>query len=174
MSKKTETNIQKLDMAARAADGYMYGISAKDREARSNRSARYIPEDEEILVKQSFKDEVDINNILDKYSRTGVLPETRSAIGQYLDLTNLPDYQTALNTVIQADEMFDELPAQVRDRFKNDPINLIEFMKNDENYEEAVALGLLDASAVERRRSIKTPEAKPQGSPAAGDGVPKT
>lgn len=174
MSKKTETTFQKPDMATRASDGYMYGLSAKDREARSARSARFIPEDEEILVKQSFKDEVDINNILDKYSRTGVLPETRSAIAQYLDLIKLPDYETALNTVIQADEMFDELPAQVRDRFKNDPVNLINFMKDDSNYDEAVKLGLMDEAAVARRSAIKTPEAKTQGSPAVGDGVPKT
>lgn len=157
-------------------DGFMYGLSVVDREARSNKSARVIPQIEydEPLVKQSFKDEVDVNNIIDKYMRTGVLPETRDIVGQYLDLINIPDYQSALNTVIQAEEMFDSLPAQVRDRFRNNPQELLDFVADDKNYDEAIKLGLLDAAAVERRSPKKTPDSAPKGGqPGSPTGDPK-
>ena len=60
----------------------------------------------ESRTKQSFKDECDINNILSKYQKTGIVNHINQSEGQYGDFTSEQDYQKALNTVIQAQDMF--------------------------------------------------------------------
>jgi len=90
---------------------------------------------------QSFKDECDINRIMAKHRKTGILRQTLER-PQYGDFSNLPDYQEAMNTVIQADTMFAELTSDVRERFSNDPQKFIEFCENPDNQDEAIRLGI--------------------------------
>ncbi len=96
------------------------------------------------LTKQSFKDECDINFIMNKWQRTGQIPD--SAVGtmrpRYGDFTNPNDYMEACNRVLDANEAFASLPAFLRDRFANEPANLIAFLGDADNQEEAIKLGL--------------------------------
>lgn len=96
------------------------------------------------LTKQSFKDECDINFILSKWKRTGQIPP--SQVGtlppHYGDFSNPTDYMDALNAVLEAKEAFAALPAFLRDRFANEPANLLRFLSIPENQEEAIRLGL--------------------------------
>lgn len=94
-------------------------------------------------TKQAFKDECDINNILAKYNKTGLLPDMIKANPQYGDFSDVPDYQTSLNIVAKVQEQFENLPAKVRDRFKNDPSQFLEFVNNKENLPEMEKMGLL-------------------------------
>lgn len=96
------------------------------------------------MTRQSEMESCDIHNILKQFSQRGFeeLVRQNAAAGQYADLTNLPDYQDALNTVMAADNAFAALPSQVRDRFGNSPQAFIEFLSNPDNQEEAVRLGL--------------------------------
>ena len=94
-------------------------------------------------TQQSFKDECDINNIVKRYRETGVITHLASSEAFYDDVSNVPDYQTALGVVMDAEEKFMQLPATVRKRFDNDPAQMLEFIQDDNNYEEAVSLGLL-------------------------------
>jgi phage internal scaffolding protein len=101
--------------------------------------------DEPSLALQSMADECDINHIMRRFELTGELPfNTNTRPASYGDFTQLTDYQSSLNLVIQAEEAFMSLPAVVRDRFNNGPSRLIDFVSNDANYEEAKRLGLLD------------------------------
>ena len=43
---------------------------------------------------------------------------------------------------MQAQQSFDSIPSEIRDRFNNDPKLLIDFLSKEENMEEAVKLGL--------------------------------
>lgn len=97
------------------------------------------------LTHQSFKDECDIGNIMKRYLRTGVLTHLTSLQARYGDLSNLPDYHTALNTVIQAQDSFDALPAVIRARFFNDPGQFMDFVSNPENRDEMVKLGMIES-----------------------------
>lgn len=97
------------------------------------------------LTKQSHKDECDINLILKRFERTGVLEHVRENPARYLDLPSDPDYQEALNTVIAAEQAFAELPSRVRERFNNDPGKFLEFTADPENLDEMVKLGLAKA-----------------------------
>lgn len=86
------------------------------------------------MTKQSFKAECDINNILVKYQKTGVFDHVQKYEGQYFDATET-DYHEAMNTVANADSMFNELPSRAREYFSNDPANFLKFF--DENGENS-------------------------------------
>ncbi|QXP07852.1 MAG: internal scaffolding protein [Arizlama microvirus] len=96
-------------------------------------------------TQQHFKDETDINNILRQFNITGQLP-TKTMSPRYGDFTGISDYHSALNQVIAAEDEFMSLPAQLRGRFNNDPQELIEFLNNSENKDEAQRLGLVTKS----------------------------
>ena len=95
------------------------------------------------LTQQHQKDQADINFIIEQFNVTGILP-TAPVSPQYGDFTGISDYQSALNAVIEAEDEFMSLPAKLRSRFENDPANLINFLSNDENRQEAIELGLIE------------------------------
>ena len=53
-------------------------------------------------------------------------------------------FRQAQETVIAAAEAFAALPSRVRQRFNNDPAELLEFLADESNREEAVFLGLIE------------------------------
>jgi phage internal scaffolding protein len=92
-------------------------------------------------TKQSFKAECDVNNILRNYNKTGIMPENFNP-GEYRDVDGI-DYQESMQMVASANSMFEELPSALRKRFKNDPAQLLSFVHDDANLDEAHKLGLL-------------------------------
>lgn len=113
-------------------------------------------------TKQAFKDECDVNQILAKYNKTQQLNHVNSISGHYGDFTNATDYQTSLNAVMDANERFMGLSAQVRAKFNNNPAQFIDFMSNDQNYEEALNLGLLDS---QKAQAYLEKKSQPQSQP---------
>lgn len=97
--------------------------------------------DDPSLTQQQFKEEADINTIVDRFLKSGVLP-TAVNMPQYVDYEGVFDFQSAMNVVRKADENFMRLDAKVRARFNNSPQAFLEFFANPENAEEAVRLGL--------------------------------
>lgn len=95
-------------------------------------------------TKQAFKNECDINQILAKYQKTQMLTHVNSHQGNYGDFSNATDYQTALNSVMAANEAFMGLSSTIRSRFNNNPASFIDFISDDQNYDEAFKLGILD------------------------------
>jgi phage internal scaffolding protein len=93
------------------------------------------------LTQQQFKEEADINTIVDRFMKTGHLPDPVS-MPQYVDYEGIFDFQSAMNVVRQADENFMRMDAKVRARFHNSPQEFLEFFANPANYDEAVRLGL--------------------------------
>lgn len=110
---------------------------------------------------QSFKDECDINTIMARYQSTGELPVLNGTEAQWLDVTEM-DFQTHMDFMIQAQEMFDALPSDVRDRFGNDPGAFLGFCSDAENHKELAKMGLLTPEATER---LLYPPDPPQPSP---------
>lgn len=102
--------------------------------------------EEPSLTKQSFKNECDINLIMKKWQKTGVLPQARSAQPCYGDFTGISDYQSALNAVAEAQDTFLALPSALRARFSNDPSLFLEFVQNPANIDEMISLGLAERS----------------------------
>lgn len=100
------------------------------------------------MTKQSFKDQSDINRIMAKYRKTGLVSHVHPGGGRYEDLPDQVDYHGAMNLVVQADQAFAALPAHLRDRFANEPGRLLAFLADEKNRAEAEQLGLV-ARAVE-------------------------
>lgn len=127
-----------------------------DKDAASNESGLHC--EDASLAQQHYKEECDINTILEKFNITGLLPESPLS-PRYGDFSGISDYHTAMNRVIAVQDEFEALPAQIRARFGNDPAQLIEFLENSENRPEAEELGLVEKATAEAVEvALKTPE----------------
>lgn len=100
-------------------------------------------------TKQSFKEECDINNIMKHYQNTGVLEHVNRQQPRFGFVPAL-DLQEALTLVSEADEAFAGLSAEVRKRFENDPVELLKFVGDEGNREEAEELGLVPSRAIDQ------------------------
>jgi len=76
------------------------------------------------LASQEMSGDTDINRIVDVWVRTGIAPQTSSEALSG-DFSNVDDYRTMLDKINRAKGAFNELDADVRSFFKNDPANLI-------------------------------------------------
>jgi len=117
-----------------------------DHDAASNASGLVC--EEPTRAQQHHKDECDINVILERFGKTGQVP-VNTISGSYGDFSGVHDYHTALNAIIASESEFAALPAQLRNRFDNEPSKLIEFLDNPDNRTEAEQLGLIQTKRLE-------------------------
>lgn len=94
------------------------------------------------MTLQSAAPECDIYNILNQFNTTGIVTHVASGTPQYTDVSEVPDYQAAMEVIMIAEEQFSALPSHVRREFDNDPGKMLEFIQNPDNYERGVELGL--------------------------------
>lgn len=95
-------------------------------------------------TKQEFKDDCDINVILARFRNSGALEHINRRKAQFADCTvSAYDFQHAMDVLADAKSAFQNLPAALRDRFDNDPAELLAFVEDDDNQAEAGDLGLL-------------------------------
>lgn len=106
------------------------------------------PNESPSLTIQSEKDSCDIKSIIERFQRTGVLTNFRSSPLEYGDFTNVCDYATARQRIQEADEAFLSLSPQIRERFNNDPDQLLTFLSDAKNRAEAIDLGLIESKQV--------------------------
>lgn len=76
------------------------------------------------VVQQQFLDDADINVIMRRYGMTSAMP-SGVAGGVYGDFTGITDYESAVAAIERAQEGFMKLPPEVRERFDNDPAQVI-------------------------------------------------
>lgn len=71
------------------------------------------------LTRQEFKRECDVGIIMERFHRTGMLGDPRKAkrIHEFMDCTSIKDYESAKQTVIDAQKAFDSLPNSVKRAF---------------------------------------------------------
>lgn len=86
------------------------------------------------LVQQSFKEEVDINTIVRRFGITGNMPFGRDG-GMYGDFTGITDFQSAVDLVNDTQTRFMTLPAQLREKFSNDPAAIVRFAQSSSKEE---------------------------------------
>lgn len=116
---------------------------------------------EESMTQQQFKEECDINTIVQRFGLTGELPDG-IRMPTYGDFSGVGDFQTAANLVVAAKEEFMRLPANIRERFYNDPQKLLEFVSDEKNRDEAIRLGIVEKPPEVDRGGAPVP------APAAG------
>lgn len=125
-------------------------------------------------TKQSFKDECDINVIMRRYQQTGELEHVRENAGRFFDASGY-DFQAAQNFIADATSMFHAIPAEIRyEKFGNDPARLLDFVNNEANAAESVAMGFLDPEKVPPGwGGLNMPPASPAPSGAAAEASPE-
>lgn len=118
----------------------------------------------ESLTQQHMKDEVDIRNIIKKHDRTGILDHVQRGVAHYGDYTKINEYRTYLDFVKAADESFQALPANIRERFHNDAGVFYEYATDPKNEGSMVEMGLFKAPQVEAEAppSSASPNAEEQ------------
>lgn len=94
-------------------------------------------------AKQSDKESCDVNYIVARHLQTGLVDHVVDVQAAYGDFTSVEDYQSNLNKILAAEAAFMELPAKIRSRFNNEPSQLLGFLQDDNNYQEASSLGLV-------------------------------
>lgn len=118
----------------------------------------------ETKTHQQFKDEADINHLIDNYTRTGSFYDMRTLMRMkprqpvFADFTNIPDFEAGQNIIARGSEMFELLPVKVRERFNNSPELLLAFLRDKSNADEAIKLGLIPAPVVDPAPIAPVPE----------------
>lgn len=161
---------------------FVRGFNNYDAMAASNDVALHCRD--KSLTQQSFAEEVDINTIVRRFG-LGYEPPLNTRMPLNGDFEGVFDFQSAMNVIVAAREAFDAQPAEVRARFHNNPAEFVDFCSDDENYEEARRLGLVDpereraraaaaaaAVAAEREAAVKSALEADRASRGA-EGAPK-
>ena len=100
------------------------------------------------FTEQHHKDTCDINKVIQKYDKTGVITHVQKIEAKFGNLTgdNLKDMMDQVHNAV---DMFNQLPSEIRTRFDNHPAELVRFMENPENRAEAIKLGIIKESWTE-------------------------
>lgn len=138
-------------------------------------------------TKQAFKDQCDINKMLKKAQKVGSLSHLQKYPERiYGEFDGEFDLLTATERLDKANEIFNDLPSEVRSEFHNDPLKFVLFAANPENNERlrdilpAIAEpGDYFPNPVQRggqgagaaTQPTQPPVQEPQGDPAPPDGT---
>lgn len=130
------------------------------------------------LTRQEFAAECDINTLMERYEKSGVISHVNRAQPIYMDLTVIPDLRDALDLMRDATTSFMSLPAATRREFDNDPQKFVDYAQNPDNIERMREWGLAAPKPVAEPpvmvRVVPEPEAPtagaapPAGKPAKG------
>lgn len=93
-------------------------------------------------TKQSEANDVNVNEIIKRHRRTGVVTHWSGRMPMYGDFSAQVTLQDSLNLVLEAQESFMSLPAEVRRAAKNDPVELLRMLATEEGSADLVAAGL--------------------------------
>ncbi len=104
------------------------------------------------LAKQSMRDECDVNLIMAKFVKTGLISHVARGLPSFVDVSELTDYRSAIEQVRSVEKYFAALPAGVRTRFDNDAVSFMSFLESGASGEDLEALGL-EALGDRRARS---------------------
>lgn len=107
-------------------------------------------------TRASEAEATDVNRIMAKYLRTGVITHWNNRRPVYGDFSQANDYKAALDQVIEARDAFAELPAEVRKAAENDPEVFMRMLADEDGMQQLVDAGMeLDDTS------------KPDGAPEA-------
>ena len=105
----------------------------------------------ESLTQQHFAHEADVRNIIKQYDKTGLIANVQKGVAKYGDYSEVNEYREALDLVNDANKMFAELPAELREMFQNNAGTFLEFATNPENENKMIELGLKEAPVQEEQ-----------------------
>lgn len=96
------------------------------------------------ITRQEFVAESDLNNIMAKYAAGLASIPSGDRPPMFGDFSDIGDYQENMQRLMDAHERFMQLPSAVRERFDNDPGQLLDFLSDESHRDEAIKLGLIE------------------------------
>lgn len=85
------------------------------------------------MTKQSFKDQCDLNKIIQKAARTGTLSHLQRHGAEYGDFSDVPSLLEAHERIQRGNAIFAELPAELRREFGNNAFDFFAFVNDPAN-----------------------------------------
>jgi len=95
----------------------------------------------EDMCEQSHKKACDVNSIMARFQKTGVI-DHHAKHGLHYGEVPAIDYREAMEIVANSNSMFAELPSKARQYFDNDPAKFLEYTENPENHKKLAELDL--------------------------------
>lgn len=124
----------------------------------------------ESLTKQSFKDETDINKIMARFDVTGTISHLAKYEAVYRDFSDF-DFHGQMNQLTRGREIFDALPAELRQEFGQSPQKFFDYVNDPKNHDDLRSkLPGLAAPGKQLQRTTK-PDADLQTADDAADVV---
>lgn len=128
----------------------------------------------ESLTKQAPAGMMTPAQIMRRFTSAGVDPMSVYYSKQFGDASKATDLLSATLLVQEASTAFSELPSATRERFKNDPVQLLEFLGDEKNRAEAEKLGLVEVRQDLPTVSIPNAQAEASGAGAQQPSVVET
>lgn len=145
------------------------------RKTNGHKRRDYEPGDQ--LTEQTHEQASDINHIIDRYTRTGILDHNSQYAGQYGDFVDAPDYIEAQTLLADANSMFESLPGEIRQQFPQGTPQFLQFVNDPDNAEHMKALGLYsdaeDWQNEQEELDVEIPKKPVYGKPEPLKGVKK-
>ncbi len=114
-------------------------------------------------AQQQFKDDCNINTIMARFQKTGLVDHISNHQLEYGFATPM-QYHESMNIITHADSMFNELPSNIRNKFNNNPQAFLEFVQDPKNAEEAQKLGIALSTTAAEKAAELSGTAKPDES----------
>lgn len=117
-------------------------------------------------TQQQFKDDCDINLIMAKYIKTGVLDHQREHGAEY-GFASSDTFRDSMEIVSKANSMFEDLPSSIRSKFENNPAKFLDFVQDPKNLKQMQEMGLANKS-----NPPETPLLPNNGAAVKAEGLP--
>lgn len=114
---------------------------------------------DECITDTSNPKQYQVDTILEKYQRTGVVDHVNKHGASYGELDG-STFQDMMFQVTEAQAMFMELPSSARERFNHDPAEFLDFVDTAEEhrdevwYREALEHGLLSDEGIDKLNAL--------------------
>ncbi|AXH76609.1 MAG: internal scaffolding protein [Microviridae sp.] len=118
------------------------------------------PELNPVKAVQADRDDADINKIIAKFQKGQNMVRINSKEPFYGDVTGFDGLADAYMKIQEAEDLFMDYDASIREKFDNDPVKFVEFLEDDKNYEEALKLGVVQKRPDNTTPPAETPPAK--------------
>lgn len=98
---------------------------------------------EPTLTQQHFAEDANINTIVQRALKTGTIGDVTNARQPIFGDFTEGDYMEMRNNIADITQQFEALPARLRSRFMNDPLQLMRFVNDPRNLSDSVKLGFV-------------------------------
>lgn len=131
------------------------------RSFRNNRVRQPHPKCGQTMTEQHHEKSCNINSIMDKYQKTGLVSHMNTHKGTYGDVSGA-DFKQAQDLICEQKSIFEELPASARAKFDNDPANYLDMIIQEDGAEQLAQILNPEPEPAPEPEPEPTPEPTPE------------